>query len=196
MLPATGRQHRRCIIRTTSCKTHTLVLLKMGKITARNMLGWLELLINRYCCIWLVVYFIVLVTHGHTNIKCSGIWRRAVGLFPDGVAAEKFTLFKERFLCSCCSQDTQFVRNTKTDKKDILRTTHFDNDSRPTFCPTRVSLALKVGQSVLLPACLLSARKGLSSAEMLSEKREFRLRQKHEISIRLALIKHEVSLRL
>jgi hypothetical protein len=28
----------------------------MGVIIARNMLNWLELLINRYCCIWLVVY--------------------------------------------------------------------------------------------------------------------------------------------
>ena len=31
--------------------THSLVLLKMGGINARNMLSWLELLINRYCCI-------------------------------------------------------------------------------------------------------------------------------------------------
>jgi len=35
---------------TTSCK-HSLVLLRMGEIIARNMLSWLELLINRYCCI-------------------------------------------------------------------------------------------------------------------------------------------------
>ena len=69
---------------------------------------------------------------------------------PDGVAAEKFTLFKERFLCDCCSQDMQFDSDTKIGKKDILSTAHFDNDSRPPFCPTRVSLALKVGQSVLL----------------------------------------------
>jgi len=27
------------------------VLLKMGKIIARNTLSWLELLISRYCCI-------------------------------------------------------------------------------------------------------------------------------------------------
>jgi len=27
------------------------VLLRMGEIIARNMLSWLELLINRYCCI-------------------------------------------------------------------------------------------------------------------------------------------------
>jgi hypothetical protein len=70
--------------------------------------------------------------------------------FPDGVAAEKFTLFKERFLCDYCSQDTQFASDSKIGKKDILSPTHFDNDSRPTFCPTRVSLVLKVGQSVLL----------------------------------------------
>jgi len=35
---------------TTSCK-HSLMLLKMGEIIARNMLSWLELLMNRYCCI-------------------------------------------------------------------------------------------------------------------------------------------------
>jgi len=48
----------------------------------------------------------------------------------------------------------QFALDTKINKKDILSPTHFDNDSRPTFYPTRVSLALKVGQLVLLPACL------------------------------------------
>jgi len=31
--------------------THSLALLRMGKIIARNMLSWLELLINCYCCI-------------------------------------------------------------------------------------------------------------------------------------------------
>jgi len=35
---------------TTSCK-HSLVLLRMGNIIARNMLSWLELLINHYCYI-------------------------------------------------------------------------------------------------------------------------------------------------
>ena len=46
MLPAFGRQHRRYIIPQTV--THSLVLLKMGKIISRNMLSWLELLISRY----------------------------------------------------------------------------------------------------------------------------------------------------
>ena len=45
---------------TPQAVTHSLVLLKMGKIICRNMLSWLELLINRYCCIWLVVYIIYL----------------------------------------------------------------------------------------------------------------------------------------
>ena len=35
MLPAGDRQHRRCII--PQAVTHSLVLLKMGKIIARNM---------------------------------------------------------------------------------------------------------------------------------------------------------------
>ena len=39
----------------------------MGEIIARNMLSWLELLINRYCCIYLVVYMIVSVMHGQTS---------------------------------------------------------------------------------------------------------------------------------
>ena len=37
MLPAGGRQHRGCII--PQALTHTLVLLKMGVIIARNMLS-------------------------------------------------------------------------------------------------------------------------------------------------------------
>ena len=54
MLPATGLQHRGCIIPQTV--THSLVLLEMCKIIARNMLSRLELLISRYFCISLVVY--------------------------------------------------------------------------------------------------------------------------------------------
>ena len=37
------------------------MLLRMGEISAWNMLSWLELLINRYCYIYLVVYIIVLI---------------------------------------------------------------------------------------------------------------------------------------
>ena len=37
MLPAKGRQHRRCII--PQAVTHSLMLLKMGKIISRNMLS-------------------------------------------------------------------------------------------------------------------------------------------------------------
>jgi len=56
MLSAGCRQHRGCII--PQAVIHSLVLLKMGKIIARNMLRWLELLINRYCWISLVVYYL------------------------------------------------------------------------------------------------------------------------------------------
>ena len=55
---------------TTSCK-HSVVLLRMGEIIARNMLSGLKSLINRYCCIWLVVYIIVSVMHGHATIKAT-----------------------------------------------------------------------------------------------------------------------------
>ena len=37
MLPATGRQHRGCII--SQAVTHSLVFLRMGEITARNVLS-------------------------------------------------------------------------------------------------------------------------------------------------------------
>jgi hypothetical protein len=37
MLPATGRQHRGCIVQ--QAVTHSLVLLKMAKIIARNILS-------------------------------------------------------------------------------------------------------------------------------------------------------------
>jgi len=49
MLPAGGRQHREYII--PQAVTHSLVLLKMGKIISRNTLSWLELLMSRHCCI-------------------------------------------------------------------------------------------------------------------------------------------------
>jgi len=42
-------QYRGCII--PQAVAYSLVLLKMGKLIARNMLSRLELLINRYCCI-------------------------------------------------------------------------------------------------------------------------------------------------
>jgi len=35
---------------TTNCK-HSLVLLRMSEIIARNMLNWLKSSINRYCCV-------------------------------------------------------------------------------------------------------------------------------------------------
>ena len=68
LLPAaTGRQRHGCII--PQAVTLSLVLLKMGKMIARNMLSWLELLINRYCCVHLVVYIILSMMHGQANIR-------------------------------------------------------------------------------------------------------------------------------
>jgi len=53
MHPRCCRPATSSVYYTTSCK-HSLVLLRMGEIIARNMLSWLELLINRYCCIYLI----------------------------------------------------------------------------------------------------------------------------------------------
>ena len=60
----TGGQHRGYII--PQAVTHSLVLLKMGRMIARNMLSWLELSISRHCCIYLVVYIISMM-HGQAN---------------------------------------------------------------------------------------------------------------------------------
>jgi hypothetical protein len=64
---ATGRQHRGYII--PQGVTRSLVLLRMGGINARNMLSWMELLINRYCCIWLVFMWFISMMLGQTNTK-------------------------------------------------------------------------------------------------------------------------------
>jgi len=47
------------------------VFLKMGKIIARNMLSWLELLISRYCCILLVVYTIYIFWDFLNNLNLT-----------------------------------------------------------------------------------------------------------------------------
>jgi len=56
-LLVTRWQHIRCFTYTTSCK-HSLVLLRMGEIIARNMLSWMKLLIKLLLCIQLAVYII------------------------------------------------------------------------------------------------------------------------------------------
>ena len=56
---ACGIMHPRCC--RPQAVTHSLVLLKMGKIIARNMSSWLKLLISRYCCVWLV--YVIYIFH-------------------------------------------------------------------------------------------------------------------------------------
>ena len=41
----------------------------MGKIIARNMLSWLELLINCYCCIYFVVYIIYFILYASSILS-------------------------------------------------------------------------------------------------------------------------------
>ena len=58
---ACGIMHPRCII--PQAVTHSLVLLKTGKIIARNVWSCLELLISRYYCIYLVFYIIYILLY-------------------------------------------------------------------------------------------------------------------------------------
>ena len=68
MLHAGQQQAASSVLYTTSCK-HSLVLLKMDEIIARNMLTCFKLLIK--LLLHLVgFYTIVSMMHGHTNIKC------------------------------------------------------------------------------------------------------------------------------
>ena len=94
---------------TTSCK-HSLVLLKMGEIIARNMLSRLDLLINRYCCIYLLVYII-----------CSN-FKPAVKCVPGSIPLRPTLLCRHMFQirCSyCCNGDT-----------------YLPGTSKPLFCQT------------------------------------------------------------
>jgi hypothetical protein len=84
---------------TTSCK-QSLVLLTMGEIIARNILSWLKLLINCYCCIYLVVYTIVSVMHGHTDINfCLGLLNSISSLHMRMAGLSKLQRRKHR-VCS------------------------------------------------------------------------------------------------
>ena len=67
MLPAGGRQHRGGII--PHAVTHSLVLLKMDKIIARNMLSLLELLISRYCCSSYLSILFISMMRRQANIR-------------------------------------------------------------------------------------------------------------------------------
>ena len=62
-ISATCLQASSSVHYTTSYK-HSPVLLRMDEIIARNMLSWLKLLTNCYCCIYLVVYANVSEMHG------------------------------------------------------------------------------------------------------------------------------------
>ena len=76
----TGSHCNGCII--PHAVKHSLVLLKMGGIKARNMLSWLQLLINRYCCIYLV--FI--------SFKCPVFYRKRT--FINSILKTYFVVLK------------------------------------------------------------------------------------------------------
>ena len=61
---ATGRQRRGCII--PQAVTHSLMLLKMGGINARNMLSWLEF-ISKPLLLHLVDVYIIYINDARSN---------------------------------------------------------------------------------------------------------------------------------
>jgi len=68
MLPAGDQPTASSVHYTTSC-THSLVLLRMGEIIARNMLSWLKLLIKLLllhlvgCLYWIIHFKIWILIH-------------------------------------------------------------------------------------------------------------------------------------
>jgi len=80
---------------TTSCK-HSLVLLRVGEIIARNMLSWLKLFIKLPIIVASSWLYIISVMHGHTNnnlIYCFRLFV-TISLCPelsltDGVLIDK-----------------------------------------------------------------------------------------------------------
>jgi hypothetical protein len=76
---ATSRHCNVCII--PQAVTHSLVLLKMGGINARNMLSWLELLINRYCCIYLVFISFNYAGLATEKWECTSEWSSTIDKF-------------------------------------------------------------------------------------------------------------------
>jgi len=79
---------------TTSCKS-SLLLLRMGEFIARNMLSWWKSSINCYCFIYLVVYFIVSVMHGHTNMRRDLPITFSVFVLLDSNSAKNYSLILE-----------------------------------------------------------------------------------------------------
>jgi len=84
MLPASGQQHRGCII--PQVVTHSLVLLKMGGINTRNMLSWFQLLINLYCCIYLVFISLISTTHSQTNVPVRNCRSKLYKIRPNRIS--------------------------------------------------------------------------------------------------------------
>ena len=72
---------------TTSCK-HSLVLLRMGEIIARNMLSRLKLSINCYCLIWFVVYIIVSCSLSVANYPVVDLYTSRTGYYSAAYAVK------------------------------------------------------------------------------------------------------------
>jgi hypothetical protein len=105
---------------TASCK-HSLVLLRVEVIITQNMLSWLELIINHYCCIYLVVYIIYMFDYlqyfqsfpGDVGVN-SGPSPTAEFFFHSGKRNERYVpyeviIFSNSLLFSFCPSDFQIT---------------------------------------------------------------------------------------
>ena len=110
------------------------MLLKMGEIIARNMLSWLELLINRYCCIKLVVCVIVKVVPLHFVVhRIPGYRTCWCGLRFPCVFQEAFCVWSYNY-CTLHPRQSQRVMGTVL-RKIFTKAKNISNRTcRPCWC--------------------------------------------------------------
>ena len=126
MLPASGRQHRGCII--PQAVTHSLVLLRVGEIIARNILSWLEL--YKPLLLHLVGYLYYCVFQ-----SCS-VFHRTRNLILDTLTV----VFRQGDYCctvvntSCCFLSTHSMFDRPPDKRHYIthatKTNEINNDNQ------------------------------------------------------------------
>ena len=134
MLPAGGRQHRGCIM--PQAVTHSLVLLKMSKIIAWNMLSWLELLINCYCCISLVIYIIYIndARSSKCQICCRQVKQSIISQKTWIFNIQPYLAFKSTVITTCT------VRSNSTNSAHCTYVLSNDSEGKqPLFPYTSVS---------------------------------------------------------
>ena len=86
------------------------MLLKMAEIIARNMLSWLELLINCYCCIWLVVHVICI-----SDVRSSKYQIYYLLKHPDKLHSRKWCVYHVSSLTLITRNDSRQYNSLEKD---------------------------------------------------------------------------------